>query len=380
MPADTLLDPVDRGWQALTRGAIPVALTAVQPHLEGTDAGPWLIAALCAERVGDHEALTHLLAGVRERALAPRWRSELEALERRARFYLGSLASPGSALEALVARLPSSATTLPELDVALAFAGNLARRGDWSALDALTSRRAAALNAELPARVRAQVERQLGRWPLSDQPDPVFVGGCTGSGLDSAMALFSGHPALHAPQTSGIVHQLARLRQDWQNEDPRRIDRACRAFLQALHADEPGRIVEQSPGALLHLSWLGTLLPRARFVHVVRDGHAVAASLHADQDWFTGDLREAARYWSMVVDAVHEQAAHCADRVLELRYEELLADPDAARARVLAFLAEAPPQDGAWVPVDPAPVLTECERAIVEHEAGATLHRLGYAG
>jgi hypothetical protein len=77
--------------------------------------------------------------------------------------------------------------------------------------------------------------------------------------------------------------------------------------------------------------------PRAQFVHVVRDGRDVAASnLLLTEEWSYQTIEEAAAGWLGVVERPHTVAP--ADRYLELRYEDLVGDPQAALRRVVDFL------------------------------------------
>ena len=130
------------------------------------------------------------------------------------------------------------------------------------------------------------------------------------------------------------------------------LDRAGRAWLRVfLEAGAPPgkRVVEKTPHDLLHTAWLGRLFPRALFVHVVRDGRAVASSL-VRQRWvdpasgepveWCRDLASAARYWASVVTSVRVQAATVPGRYLEVRYEDLVTEPRRTMEALLAFLGE----------------------------------------
>jgi hypothetical protein len=106
------------------------------------------------------------------------------------------------------------------------------------------------------------------------------------------------------------------------------------------------------------------VLPGSRYVHVVRDGRAVAASwLHTD--WWRGHLGPAGWHfgplspayekeweasgrsfvllaglaWKLLLDAFDDARAEIGDdRWLEVRYEDVLADPREHTATILEFL------------------------------------------
>lgn len=110
--------------------------------------------------------------------------------------------------------------------------------------------------------------------------------------------------------------------------------------------------------------FLRAALPDLRVIHVVRDGRAVASSWlqmgwwdgwRGPDNWFLGpldtELREewessgrsfpvlAALGWKMLMSAFDDaQAAFPADQRLNVRYEDILADPRSAFATMLDFL------------------------------------------
>ncbi|WP_225728912.1 MULTISPECIES: sulfotransferase [unclassified Nocardia] len=80
----------------------------------------------------------------------------------------------------------------------------------------------------------------------------------------------------------------------------------------------------------------GSIWPRAHFVHIVRDGRDVAASHLKTVTWGYRELTAAARGWLEVVERPHTVAP--ADRYLEIRYEDLVADPKRTLTRVFDFV------------------------------------------
>ena len=65
-----------------------------------------------------------------------------------------------------------------------------------------------------------------------------------------------------------------------------------------------------------------------RFVHIIRDGRDAARSIVA-QPWGPDNVKDAAEEWRSSVAAGRDAAAGLGDRLLEVRYEEVLADPRA---------------------------------------------------
>src|SRR5205807_5792933 len=80
---------------------------------------------------------------------------------------------------------------------------------------------------------------------------------------------------------------------------PELVDAVFAAFAQSQGKPRWG---DKTPNNVLHLPLLSRLFPDAQFVHIVRDGREVAASL-AEQSWWRSSAGEAARWWRECVDA-----------------------------------------------------------------------------
>ncbi|MBS1767714.1 MAG: sulfotransferase [Acidobacteria bacterium] len=107
-------------------------------------------------------------------------------------------------------------------------------------------------------------------------------------------------------------------------------------------------IGEKDPEHALHFKDLGPLLPGAKFIHILRDGRGVFISAwhhnvrskyeHLKTHDFEAFLDITAREWSDRVRRARDGAKLLQDRYFELRYEDLVADPETWMGRVLGFL------------------------------------------
>ena len=89
------------------------------------------------------------------------------------------------------------------------------------------------------------------------------------------------------------------------------------------------------PGTCCTSRRLAELFPEADFVHLVRDGRDVAASF-LELGW-AGSIEEAALHWKLRVRRGRRAGARLpAGRYHELRYEELVADPEPSLRRLCA--------------------------------------------
>ena len=134
------------------------------------------------------------------------------------------------------------------------------------------------------------------------------------------------------------------------------------------------RWAEKTPNNVMQMLALGDLFPEARFIHILRDGRDVACSL-IRMEWVEGTTREkvdytqsisnAAQYWNKVVRWAREQMMHpsLAGRVIEVRYESLVADPEGNMREVLRMLEE---------PWDPAVLLPHLKDRTEEARESST--------
>jgi hypothetical protein len=145
-------------------------------------------------------------------------------------------------------------------------------------------------------------------------------------------------------------------------------------------------------GGTLHRHFLRLLLlwPDVRLIHLVRDPRAVARSC-VEMGW-AGNVWEGAARW---IDAEREWDRVCARvpaaRRHEVRYEELVADPERVLRGICAFARVdydptmlRYPEDSTYGALDRAPLerwrtaLSGREQALVDGRAGALLSERGY--
>lgn len=155
---------------------------------------------------------------------------------------------------------------------------------------------------------------------------------------------------------------------------------------------------DKTPYYALHLDRLVAWWPDARIIHLVRDGRDVALSLFGRRHDFSAyNIYYAAQYWQKYVDVCREQGKKlAAGHYLELRYEDVLNDQDAAMRTVCDFIGEPRPTG------TPRPqaglgeisrqlktvnrsnqekwrrALNAWQIRVFESEAGATLQQSGY--
>lgn len=104
-------------------------------------------------------------------------------------------------------------------------------------------------------------------------------------------------------------------------------------------------LVEKSPSHLFAIPFIHELFPDARFIHVLRDGRDVAASVKAAaESWapawrksFGKSIKASARAWRHAVKFALRQGDVLGGQFMEIRYEELSRDPFNAYRRLFEF-------------------------------------------
>ncbi len=104
-------------------------------------------------------------------------------------------------------------------------------------------------------------------------------------------------------------------------------------------------LVEKSPSHIFSMPLIHEVLPTARFIHVLRDGRDVSVSVRqAAKSWvpqwrqtFGRSTYTSGRAWKAAVRRAREDGALLGDSFLEVRYEDLKADPISTCARLFQF-------------------------------------------
>jgi PAS domain S-box-containing protein len=247
---------------------------------------------------------------------------------------------------------------------------------------------------------------------------PIVIGGCGSSGTTLLRQMLDRHPAIFCgPESTLFLRRTtsdadlaerfgfaeAQVRR-WRTESRSKLEFIER--FQAACLARSGKAVwaEKTPENIRQFPDIARRFPRARLVHVIRDGRDVACSLRR-AEWMklekiTGGaprnspevLETCIRYWAERVAFGRSLAG--SPRYHEIRYEDLVADPERALRDLMAFAGLAwdprmlqadeacPTRDGR--PIYGASAgrwrreFSAGEAEIVERHAGPLLAKLGY--
>ena len=209
---------------------------------------------------------------------------------------------------------------------------------------------------------------------LSDRP--IFVVGCPRSGTTMLQLMLHAHPRIALPPENRFVlpayhrrHEFGDLRDpvrrrglaawivrtenfgDLGLEEQRVIDAVVAApptlgsalgTVFQLYAERFGkpRWGDKRPAYLRHLPQLLRLFPDAQVINIVRDGRDCVASLK-EAPWAATDVDELIDIWARSADAARRAArVYPPDVYHQVRYEDLVADPETHLRSICRFLGE----------------------------------------
>ena len=248
-------------------------------------------------------------------------------------------------------------------------------------------------------------EREPGarRPDASGRPPFPFLVSSGRAGTTLLRAMLNAHPEMSVPPETFFVMRLLPDRERWEAADGFDVERfvsdilvndrfsrwelpenivregvterrpedysgAIRS-LYALYAARAGkrRYADKTPVYIYEIPELAEAFPEAVFVHVIRDARDVAPAL-VEMDVRPNGLPEAALLWRERVDAGLTAGRELGPgRYLELRYEDLVAEPEAALRRLCEFIA---------LDYDPAMLrYPETASEVAARDGGAERHR-----
>ena len=210
-------------------------------------------------------------------------------------------------------------------------------------------------------------------FPILESKEFLFIIGSPRSGTTMLQILLGNHPQVATtveltlfsrylgPWLQTWDDEVRNLREkQWQQGLPFVLDEAeflgvARGFAGQIYAkvlaNKPAatHLLDKHPGYSLHVAAIKRLLPKARFLHVIRDGRDVGLSMvsaRTQMGFGAATLPEAAAAWKRFVQAARSAKQFAGD-YLEVRFEDLLARGVETCAAVLEFCGL--PAERAWI-------------------------------
>jgi hypothetical protein len=95
---------------------------------------------------------------------------------------------------------------------------------------------------------------------------------------------------------------------------------------------------DKTPGYVKRMRTIGTALDEARFIHLIRDGRDVALSRRKRGMGADKPIGDVADLWKRRIDNARKQAKRLRGRYMEVRYEDLVADPEHALRQICELI------------------------------------------
>ncbi|MFG6099696.1 sulfotransferase [Leptothoe sp. ISB3NOV94-8A] len=268
---------------------------------------------------------------------------------------------------------------------------------------------------------------RLWHWVFPNLSRPIFIVGSPRSGTTFLGSCIGQLPELSYHFEPVATKSAARYihTQAWSFDKAKFFYQLVYAWLMRLHGDGDLRFAEKTPRNCFLIDFLYQAFPDAQFIHIIRDGRDAALS-HSKKPWLqaasaNSDKRESSGYrhgpyarfwvepervkefestsdihrciwaWRRHVSSILEQAqALPADQYYELRYEDLVSQPQQAAQKLLNYLGiessvssqtlyEAFSQAKATSVGGWEREFAEEQHQQVNQEAGSLLRQLGYA-
>lgn len=201
----------------------------------------------------------------------------------------------------------------------------------------------------------------------SSIPQPCFIIGAPRSGTTWIQRLLQSHPricggeeshffnlfgsSMHMMETANTDRPIGPAAYMSQAEFRDMINLLWHRFFDRIYQANPQALVhlEKTPFHCFSMNEITAIFPQAKFIFLVRDSRAVAASLMSaakgwGKSWAPATAKDAALEWQSHNAAVHAWITRHPDHpVLIVRYEDVLSDTRTQLKRMLNFLL--PDQD-----------------------------------
>ena len=179
---------------------------------------------------------------------------------------------------------------------------------------------------------------------------PIFIVGSERSGTTLMRSLINAHPNISCGEEThflsgleGIVGSKWRLMKDYPFEKEYWYEKIRELFddfkTEAAEKQGKSRWGDKTPIYVLKLDFINKLFPDCQVIHMIRDGRDVVAS-SMDRWGYRRGLSATKRWGKSVRAGQHFGRSVSPERYIEIRYEDLVLNPESTMQLVCKFLDE----------------------------------------
>lgn len=183
---------------------------------------------------------------------------------------------------------------------------------------------------------------------------PIFVIGMPRSGTTLTEQILASHPQIAGAGELTSIRQLARelglgnvdrklFARNMENLTEGQARKLASRYLAVLkrHSGTAQRVVDKMPHNYELLGLIAILFPRARIIHCQRDAMDTCVSCFtqhfSETHGYNGDLRMLGQYYRAYADLMDHWQSVLPGRILNSRYEDMIADQQTASRRLIAW-------------------------------------------
>jgi len=182
---------------------------------------------------------------------------------------------------------------------------------------------------------------------------PIFIVGCPRSGTTLARVILDSHPNICCGPETHIIKNLKQFNnktmENWKMLKPFQFSKKdfyikqgeiLKVFCENLmKIKKKQRWCEKTPDNIFHIDFINKIFPDCQFINIIRDGRDVVSSFknrYGRIAIYTGIKK-----WNKAMDMIEKYRKEFSkDRYLEVRYEELVTDPEKNTKKMMQFLNE----------------------------------------
>lgn len=182
---------------------------------------------------------------------------------------------------------------------------------------------------------------------------PIFIVGCPRSGTTLIRVVLDSHPNICCGPETHLIKNLKTFKETisirWRMLEPygisekvlnQKLSEMFRIFPENyMKIKKKQQWAEKTPNNIFHMDFIDELFPNCQFINIIRDGRDVVCSFK--ERWGRISIFRAIRDWNRSIELTEQyRAKFSKERYMEVKYEELVSNPERETKRIMEFIGE----------------------------------------